>query len=122
MLTGTKGEVVKLADVLRMEFMSSEESEVEEETLKVNRYKVGRFARESRELRRLKRKLDQSHQDSLPGLSKWVFIPREQGELSNKPKPANCPDWACVVKNAPTNAQDEMPEDLDATADLNVSH
>ncbi|CAB4035297.1 Hypothetical predicted protein [Paramuricea clavata] len=113
--------VAKVADVLRMDFMSSEESEVEEETLKVKRYNVRRFAWESRELRRLKKKLDQRHQDSLPGLSKRVFIPREQGELSNKPKPANCPDWACVVENAPTNAQDETPDDLDVTADLNVS-
>lgn len=113
--------MAKVADVLRMDFMSSEESEVEEETLKVKRYNVRKFAWESRELRRLKRKLDQSHQDSLPGLSKRVFIPREKGELSSKPKPANCPDWACVVENAATNAQDETPGDLDATADLNVS-
>lgn len=113
--------MAKVADILRMEFMSSEESEVEEETFKVKRYKVRSFAWESRELRRSKRKLDQSHQDSLPGLSKRVFIPREKGEPCNKPKPANCPDWACVVENAPTNAQDETPADLDVTLDLNVS-
>ena len=113
--------MAKVADILRMEFMSSEDSEVEEETMKVKKYNVRSFAWESRELRRLKRKLDQSHQESLPGLSKRVFIPREKGEPSNKPKPANCPDWACVVENAPINAPDEMPDGVDATIDLNVS-
>lgn len=111
-----------MADILRMEYMSSEESEVEEETLKVKRYNVRPFVWESRELRRVKRKLDESHQVSLPGLSKRVFIPREQGEPCNKPKPANCPDWACVVENAQTtNAQVETSDGLDTTIDLNVS-
>ena len=45
-----------MADVLRMEFMSSEESEVEEETLKVKRYKVRSFAWESREFKAVKTK------------------------------------------------------------------
>ena len=113
--------MAKVADVLRMEFMSSEESEIVEETLKVKQYNVRSFAWESRELSRLKRKLDQSHQDSLPGLSKRIFIPRKKGEPCDKPKPANCPDWACVVENGTTNAQDETPGDLGATIDLNVS-
>jgi hypothetical protein len=70
--------VAKVADVLRMEYMSSDESEVDEETRRVKRYVVRSFSWESRELKRAKKKLDRSHQDSLPGLSKRVFIPREQ--------------------------------------------
>ena len=35
-----------------------------------------------------------SHQESLPGLSKTVMVPREQWESWSKPKPANCEDWA----------------------------
>ena len=93
MLIGARGEWQRWLIFSEWNYnMSSEESEVEEETLKVKRYKVRSFAWESRELRRSKRKLDQSHQDSLPGLSKRVFIPREKGEPCNKPKPANCPD------------------------------
>ena len=117
--------MAKVADVLRMEYMSSEESEVDEDTLRVKHYVVRGFSWESRELKRAKRKLDKSHQDSLPGLSKRVFLPREPGEPSEKPKPANCPDWACVVENAASNSsQLEMPvNDLDnaGAADLNVS-
>ncbi len=70
--------VAKVADVLRMEYMSSDESEVDEETRRVKRYVVRSFSWESRELNWAKKKLDRSHQDSLPGLSKRVFIPREQ--------------------------------------------
>lgn len=120
--------MAKVADVLRMEYMSSDESEVDEETNRVKRYVVRSFAWESRELRRAKKKIDKSHQDSLPGLSRRVFIPREQGEPSDKPRPANCPDWACVLENPapanmPTNPQVETPDDdgLDAAVDLNIS-
>ena len=70
--------VAKVADVLRMEYMSSDESEIDEETRRVKRYVVRGFSWESRELKRAKKKLDRSHQDSLPALSKQVFIPREQ--------------------------------------------
>ena len=47
-----------MANILRLKFMSSEVSEMEE-TLKVKRYNVRRFDWESRELRRLKRQLNQ---------------------------------------------------------------
>ncbi|CAB3987932.1 Hypothetical predicted protein [Paramuricea clavata] len=82
--------------------------------------KVRKLSWESRELRWAKRKLDKNHLDSLPGLSKLVMILRQQGEPSTKPKPANCPDWACIV---PTNPADAAgPGDDNATAvDLNVS-
>jgi len=39
----------KEGDILRLEFMSSKESEVEEEILNVKRYNFRGFARESRE-------------------------------------------------------------------------
>ena len=55
--------VAKVADVLRMEYMSSDESEVDEETRRVKRYVVRSFSWESRELKRAKKKLDRSHQD-----------------------------------------------------------
>jgi hypothetical protein len=112
--------VAKIADILRIEYMSTEESDVDEE--RVQHYKVRKLSWESRELRRAKRKLDKNHLDSLPGagLSKRVMIPRQQGEPSTKPKPTNCPDWACIV---PTNPADAAgPGDDNATAvDLNVS-
>ena len=50
--------VAKMANILRLKFMSSEVSEMEE-TLKVKRYNVRHFDWESRELRRLKRQLNQ---------------------------------------------------------------
>jgi hypothetical protein len=89
--------MAKIADVLTMEYMSSDESEIDEETHKVKQYNVRKlFTWESRELSQAKRKLDKSHQDSLPGLSKKVMIPREQREPSstpNQPTRSNCPDW-----------------------------
>ena len=47
--------------VMRMEYMSSEE------TRKVRHYKKRKLFWESRELRRTKKKLDKNHEDSLPG-------------------------------------------------------
>jgi hypothetical protein len=48
--------MAKIADILRIEYMSTEESEVDEECVK--HYKVQKLSRESRELKRAKRKLD----------------------------------------------------------------
>jgi hypothetical protein len=73
--------------------MSSDESEMDEETHWVKQFNVRKFSRESRKLSWAKRKLDKSHQDSLPGLSKRVMILREQGEpssTSNQPTRPNC--------------------------------
>ncbi|CAB4007378.1 Hypothetical predicted protein, partial [Paramuricea clavata] len=75
--------------------------------------------------------LNKGHQNSLPGLSKRVMIPREQGEPSstqNQPTPHNCPDWAHVVENGQAQVADvdtKPPQEgtavNDATTDLNVS-
>jgi hypothetical protein len=95
--------VTKVADALTMEYMSSDESEMDEKTHGhgVKQYNLRKFTWESGDLQRSKRKLDKSHQDSLLGLSKRVLIPREQRKPSSTPKPANCPDWAHVVENGP---------------------
>jgi hypothetical protein len=34
------------------------------------------------------------------------LIPKEQGEPSSTPKPANCPDWAHVVENGAAQVAD----------------
>ena len=100
--------------------MSSEESEVDEETQKVKDYNVRPFVWESRQLSRFKRKLEQSHQDSLPGLTKRVFIHRQQGEpFMTKQIPVSWPDWAYVNETAPMNTQDETSDNLEE--DLNLS-
>ncbi|XP_028416023.1 uncharacterized protein LOC114544620 [Dendronephthya gigantea] len=109
--------VAKVADVMRMDYMSSEKSEVDEETNRIKHYKVRKLSWESRELKRTKKKLDKNHKDSLPGLSKRAVTPREEGEPSGKPKPANCPGWACVVltedpTNEPVGAQYLAEDDL----------
>jgi hypothetical protein len=111
--------VAKIADILRIEYMSTEESEMDEE--RVKHYKVRKPSWESRKLRLVKKKLDKNHVDSLPGLSKRVMIPRQQGEPSTKPKPANCPDWACIVPTNPADAAAGPGDDNAAAVDLNVS-
>ena len=98
--------------------MSSEESEVDEETQKVKHYNVRKFSWESREFRRAKKKLDKAHQNSLPGLSKRVMVPRVVGEPSNMRKPTNCPDWACV---AAETLEDQAPDFEDLNISLNSS-
>ena len=79
--------MTKFADVLTMEYMSSDESEMDEKTHGhgVKQYNLRKFTWESGDLKRAKRKLDKSHQDSLRGQSKRVLIPREQGEPSSTP-------------------------------------
>jgi hypothetical protein len=113
--------VTKVADVLTMEHMSSDESEMDEKTHGVKQYNLRKFTSESRELRGAKRKLDKSHQDSLLGLSKRALIPRQQAEPSSTPKPANCPDWAHVVENGPAQVADVATNPpLEGTVDNDV--
>ena len=59
----------KVADVLTMEYMSSDESEMDEKTHGhgVKQYNLRNFTWESGDLKRAKRKLDKSHQDSRLG-------------------------------------------------------
>lgn len=112
--------VAKVADVMRMDYMSSEESDVDEKTGGVKHYKVRKVSWESRKLRLAKKKLDKNHQDSLPGLSKRAFLPRKQGEPSGKPKPANCPDWACVIQTGDPTGEAVGAPDF-TNDDLNLS-
>jgi hypothetical protein len=55
--------VTKVADVLTMEYMSSDESEMDEKTHGhgVKQYNLRKFTWESGDLKRAKRKLDKSH-------------------------------------------------------------
>ena len=58
-----------MAEILKPEYVSSEESEVDEENANsVIKYKIHRLPWESRELRRAKRKLERLHRESLSGL------------------------------------------------------
>jgi hypothetical protein len=100
--------VAKVADVMRMEYMSSEESEIDEESQKVRHYNVRKLSWESRELRRSKRKLDKCHSESLPGLSKRIVVPRQEGDASARSKPPTCPDWACVAQNNEGNIVEDL--------------
>ncbi len=117
MLTGAKGKWQRLLMYSEWNICHhADESEVDEETRRVKRYVVRRFSWESRELKPAKKKLDRSHQHSLPGLSKRVFIPREQ-----------LPRLGMWSRESPSNMdrnqQLEMPDDdgLDDSVDLNIS-
>ena len=53
------------------------------------------------------------------------MLPWEKGKPSTKPKPVNCPDWACVHEdpaqgNVCANSPDGTPGD-NAAVDLNIS-
>ena len=76
--------MVKVADVMQMEYMSSEESEIDKESRKVWHYNVRKLSWESRELPQSKIKLDKCHGESLPSLSK-----RTGRRCVNKIKTAN---------------------------------
>ena len=55
-----------MAEILKPEYMSSEESEVDEENANsVIKYKIHKLPWESRELRRAKRKLERLHKESV---------------------------------------------------------
>jgi hypothetical protein len=86
----------RVSEVLRPEYISSEESEIDEKTNKVSKYNVRSLSWESRALRRAKRKLDKLHTASLSDLVKRRINLREVGLPSNRPKPLNCPDWAAA--------------------------
>ena len=63
--------MTKFADVLTMEYMSSDESEMDEKTHHghgIKQYNLRKFTWESGDLKRAKIKLDKSHQDSRLGL------------------------------------------------------
>ncbi|XP_031562827.1 uncharacterized protein LOC116298482 [Actinia tenebrosa] len=87
----------KIASCLHPDYISSEESEVEEEEpFKTVAYIVKPLNWESQELKKAKKSLDKHHKDSLPDLVKRRVIPRRNGHPSRRQKPNDCPDWACL--------------------------
>ncbi|XP_028416020.1 uncharacterized protein LOC114539576 [Dendronephthya gigantea] len=91
----------KFADVMKSEYMSSEESEFDESTEnKIVRYNVQKLPWESRALRRMKRKLDKLHNASLSDL-----VQKRVGEPSTRPKPKDCPEWAALDNAIENNSQ-----------------
>ena len=91
-----KGQV---AEVLREEAMSSEEScfEEEGETRKLVSYQVKRLPWESRKLKKYKKKLDIAYRKSLPKRARDRILPREVSEnLSARDIPEDLPGWAKV--------------------------
>ena len=90
--------MAKVLEILKPEYMSSEESEADDEPPhKIIKYSVRKLPWESRSLRKAKRKLDRLHHDSLSELIKRRVVPRETGEPSTRRNPINCPDWAAAV-------------------------
>lgn len=100
----------RVLDVMRADYMSSEESEVDEITKKIVRYNVRRLPWESPSLRRAKKKLDRLHMSSLSELVQSRIVSREDGQPSIRPKPKDCPEWA--AKNEDDNVLDESAQSL----------
>ena len=89
------GKVAKVAAVLTPEYISSEESKLDEQN-RVVHYSVRRLSWESRRLAKAKKKLDKVHKESLPGVVKRLVFPRKNGQPSTRQKPHNCPNWTCT--------------------------
>ena len=102
--------------------MSSDESEMDEKTHGhgVKQYNLRKFTWESGDLKRAKRKLDKSHQDSRLGLSKRVLIPREQGEPSSTPNQPTVQIGHVVENGAAQVADVATNPPLEGTADNDV--
>lgn len=83
----------QVAEVMFNDYMSSEESEVEEDGRRV--YVVKPLPWESDELKKKKRSLDREHLSSLSQLVRHRIAPRRKGQPSQRQKPDSCPDWAC---------------------------
>lgn len=58
-------------------------------------YAVKTLSWQSQELKKKKKNLDKHHMDSLPELTRRRLIRRKDGGESLRPKPTDCPDWAC---------------------------
>jgi hypothetical protein len=90
--------IAKVAEVLTLDYMSSEESDTDENGKNV--YKVKRLPWQSNALKKRKESLDKQHLKSLPALVKRRLVPRNVGAaVSLRPKPNDCPDWACNEDN-----------------------
>ncbi|XP_028516291.1 uncharacterized protein LOC110243926 [Exaiptasia diaphana] len=82
----------EVADVMRVDYMSSEESDLEDGSPV---YLVKPLVWESSDLKKRKRSLDKHHRESLPSLVRRRVIRRKEGPPSLRNKPASCPEWAC---------------------------
>ena len=85
----------KFVEVLTLEYMSKEDSD---QTPPQRKRTVIALAWESRELRMLKRQLDEHETAMSIAKGKGVRQPVERDQadrLSDLPKPANAPAWAC---------------------------
>ena len=83
----------KIIEVLRMDYMSSEESE--QECLSPHRtinYVVRPLPWQSNELKKIKKRLDRGYNDGLSELVKKRTLPRSVGEPSSRRKPSDCPE------------------------------
>ena len=80
---------------MRMEYMSSEDSEHESNSPhKTKEYIVRPLTWQNSELKKSKKRLDKGHLDSLPELIKKRTLPRSVGAPSSRGMPDNCPEWA----------------------------
>ena len=87
-----KGEV---AEVLTEQFMSSEESENEEDDKVI--YVVKTIPWESEKLKKRKKRLDKEYNKTQTKCQNKRSVKRVRREgVSSRTKPEDCPDWACV--------------------------
>ena len=87
-----KGQV---AEVLTEDYMSTEESSNEDDQLT---YIVRTITWESERLTKRKKVLDKTHEKNQSKRSRQRLIKRvrHEGMISVRPKPDNCPEWACA--------------------------
>ena len=88
----------RAAEILVMEAMSSEESCCEDDengSSRVVRYAVKRLSWESRQLRKMKKKLDKAYKKRLTKRAIERILPRiEAEENSQRQPPTEFPQWA----------------------------
>lgn len=85
-----------MVKVLTEDYMSSEDSEYDEHTKELKHYLVKDLAWESSKLTKRKKKLDKIHKKSQSERSLKRSLKRVRDKtLSLRPKPDDCPAWAC---------------------------
>lgn len=96
----------KVAEVLTDEYMSSEESSIEDDSAV---YVIKTIPWESSQLKKRKRKLDKAYEKSSGKRSKQRSVKRVRKDeiISLREKPDNCPKWACVRQNLDNTNNDE---------------
>ena len=90
-----KNEKGEVAEVLTEQFMSSEESENEEDDQVI--YVVKTIPWESEKLEKRKKRLDKEYNKTQTKCQNKRSVKRVRREgVSSRPKPEDCPDWACA--------------------------